>query len=170
MMQKKNDLRMLSCVKVGLSWLLGYCGTFLYKWFLSTIFLGDNYFKIAYEKFASHTNVFGRLNSLKLNLNTLCFNKLSLNLNFSIFIVMFLVLLLFIYIYRKKDMEKYIISLFITAIIPYVRYLVLPGHSFGFAFFTYRAQLVLFIILLLLLNTIDINLIFKGVNKKNGQK
>lgn len=159
MMQKKKDLRMLSCVKVGLNWLIGYCGTFLYKWLLSTLFLGVDYFKIAYEKFSTHENRFGILNSVKINLNTLFFNVSSINMTFNISVILFIIFMLILYLFRKDNNTKFLISLLIVGLIPYLRYIVLPGHSFAFSFFTYRAQLILIPIIVLLFSELDYKLL-----------
>ena len=157
----KKNIKFRYCTKLGLSWMLGYCFTFLYKWFLSTVFLKENFFKIALEKYETHQSPFDKIFSLKTNINILFGNVSSVNTTFTIFLVLVTVLLITLYLFRRDKSEKYIITILLICIIPYIRYYVISDHSFGYAWFTYRAQLVLIPALILLLAEIDFKLVKK---------
>ena len=70
---------------------------------------------------------------------------------------------------RKKDIKKLWFSglLLIISIIPYIRYLILASHSFSHYFFTFRAQIVTIIgIVLAIIYSIDEDIAKIEINRK----
>ena len=162
---QRNNPKFIEFVKLGFSWVIGYCGTFLTKWGLSTIIYKDNYFEIALNKYESHQSPFNALASVKNNISILLGDKLSFNEAFTIFVILAIAVVIFIYLFRKETTStKYLFFILIICTIPYLRYLIISDHSWGFTWFTYRAQLVLFPALVLALSEVDL-LIFKKQKK-----
>lgn len=164
---KKENPKFLEFIKLGVGWLTGYCGAFITKWGLSSLIYQKNYFKIAFEKYETHKSMFGAMASLKNNISVLFGDKLSFNDAFNVFIILTLVTIIIVYFFRKETISsKYLFIILIICSIPYVRYLIISGHSWGFAWFTYRAQLVIFLGLTLALSELDLSLIRKRKGRK----
>lgn len=161
----KKDLKMKSVLISCFNWLCGYCGTFLFKWGLSSIIYQKNYFSIALEKYNTHEMLFSRLFSVKYNINTLFGNSLTFNNSFWLLICTILVLIIIVYLFRKSSTSiKYLWCVMAICMIPYIRYIVLAGHSWAYQWFTYRAQLVLIPALILMISELDFSLV--GRRKK----
>ena len=161
----KKDLQVKSVLLSCFNWLCGYCGTFLFKWGLSSIIYQKNYFSIALDKYNTHEMLFGRLFSVKYNINTLVGNLLTFNNSFWLFIGIILILIIIVYLFRKSSTSiKYLLCMMSICMIPYIRYIVLAGHSWAYQWFTYRAQLVLIPALILVLSELDFSLV--GRRKK----
>lgn len=161
----KKDLQVKSVLLFCFNWLCGYCGTFLFKWGLSSIIYQKNYFSIALDKYNTHEMLFNRLFSVKYNINTLVGNLLTFNNSFWLFIGIILVLIIIVYLFRKSSTSiKYLLCMMSICMIPYIRYIVLAGHSWAYQWFTYRAQLVLIPALILVLSELDFSLV--GRRKK----
>lgn len=161
----KTNLKFFNVVKLGISWLIGYCGTFLFKWTFSSVLYGENFIKIAFEKYATHKSIFDSSFGLKFNVNTLFFNSLKVDDIYMVLSIALIIICFIVYLYRKESTSvKYLWFVFVICLIPYIRYLVLAGHSIGFMWFTYRAQLVLIPALVLVLSEIDFKLV--GRRKK----
>ena len=140
---KEGNLGFINFVKCGLSWLFWYCFPYVYKWGITTLIYKENYFKKAFEEIGKYDSMFGRLMSVKVNINNLLFGVVSYNASIYIMIALAVIVLLVIYLFRKEGTEKCLISIFIVCLIPYIRYLVLAGHSYQHSYFEYRAQIVL---------------------------
>lgn len=162
----------------GLHWLLGYCGTFLLKWGVSSIIYKENFFKTAFYKYSLHTvsdNMFPATFSLKYNINVLLFNCTSVRTTFICTVIFLTMTGIFVYLFRKKDSSvKYMLSVCLTGLIPYAVYLIFKGHSREYVFFTYRAQLVVIPILVILISEISFKKSLfrkktKTVRKNNGK-
>lgn len=163
-LQRKNP-KFLEFIKLGIGWIVGYCGTFLTKWGLSTLIYKENYFKIAMEKYDTHKSPFDAMTTVKSNISVLFGDNLSFNEVFRLFVVLMAALIFIIYLFRKETTSaKYLFFILIICTIPYLRYLIISDHSWGFAWFTYRAQLVLFPALVLALSEVDLS-IFKKQKK-----
>ena len=158
-----NNISILNCILNGISWLLGYCFTFIYKWTLSTVFLKDNYFKMAFDNYSIHKDNFGGLNSIKVCINMLFYNIFSTERTLLIFLIVLGIFLFTLYLIRKIGSEKYIICICIICMIPYINYWILSGHTLVYAIFTYREQLCLFPAIFMLSKCFDKRLIKKGV-------
>lgn len=63
--------------------------------------------------------------------------------------------LAFVYRGKLKNRRRIVMYLAITCI-PYVRYIVLHNHSYLHCFFTYRAQLAVFLAIVLILDELSV--------------
>lgn len=141
---------LLTCVKNGVSWLLGYGLTWASKWLLYSVILGKNGFSDALTQTMYRTGgeaVSGGLISqifgaLLRNLRCLFPFSLVKDPAGMVSVVIVLVLLLMIYwlVRRQKNMPSCVPALWLIGILPYVRYAVLSNHAYLHYFFTYRAQ------------------------------
>lgn len=141
--QKAGTLKILNCAKYGALWLFCYCFTFLYKWLLASVILGKNYFAVAIREATKYKCDYGRLMSVKINVNAMMFGKVSYNASFAILFYTVMALILFLYFFRKPGTEKFLFCVLIVCLIPYLRYFVMDGHSWEHAYMEFRAQLVI---------------------------
>ena len=149
----KNDIKFFDIIKKCINWICGYTFTFLYKWILSTLICKENYLKIAIQEYMKHTIKFDRITSIKYNINTLMWNKVSFNTSLTILIVFLIIFSLIVYLFRNPNSSwKYLISILFVCLIPYIRYFIMSGHSIAHHFFTYRAQLVIILGIVLVIN------------------
>jgi hypothetical protein len=156
----KKNLKIKDTIIACVSWLLSYCSTFVAKWGISSLIYQKNYFSIALDKYNTHEMLFGRLFSVKYNINTLLGNTMTFNNSFWLFISITLVLIIIVYLFRKNSTSsKYLLCMLAICMIPYIRYYVLAGHSWAYQWFTYRAQLVLIPVLVLTLSELDFSLV-----------
>lgn len=146
----KGKLQVIECIKYSAGWLFWYCLTYVYKWFLVSITEHKNYFSIAISEATKYPCTFGKLMSIKANVNALMFGKVSYNTSFNILLGIFVIAALAVYLFRKQGSEKYLCCIFAVCLIPYLRYFVLSGHSWEHAYFEFRAQLVVLLALPLL--------------------
>ena len=171
---KKGKFRIKENIYGALHWLGGYCGAFVYKWGMSSLIYKENFFKIALDKYGMHTvsdNMFSKDFSIKYNINVLLLNKTNIKTSF-IYIVIFIIIAgLFIYLFRKKNSSvKYILTVAFIGCIPYIRYFIFKGHSREYVFFTYRAQLVIILILTILFCETSIRRNIMNKKKKATKK
>lgn len=129
----QNGLR--NMVVWGLLWVAGYGLTFLAKWALGTLVLGFGYLPGAFEAglYRLGAEDFTRWNGVMENVKLLPG------------IIITLVVLLFLVVGILRSKGKFgarEILLMLTALIPYVWYLVLANHSYQHFWFTYRLQAV----------------------------
>jgi hypothetical protein len=129
----QNGLR--NMVVWGLLWVAGYGLTFLAKWFMATVVLGFGVLPGAFEAglYRVGAEDFTRWDALMDNARLLPYN------------IIFLVALLFLVIGMIRSKRKFgvrEILLLLTALIPYVWYLVLANHSYQHFWFTYRLQAI----------------------------
>ena len=161
----KKNLKIKDTIIACVSWLISYCSTFIAKWGISSLIYQKNYFSIALDKYNTHEMLFGRLFSVKYNINTLLGNTMTFNNSFWLFISITLVLIIIVYLFRKNSTSsKYLLCMLAICMIPYIRYFILAGHSWAYQWFTYRAQLVLIPVLVLTLSELDFSLV--GRRKK----
>ena len=146
-------------------WLFGYCFTFVYKWVLTSFLFQKNYVKIAIENYLTHTKLVTSRIAIESNISTLFFDKLDYGTISMIYFVVLLVLLVVVYLFHREKTGKYLFCIIGTCFIPYVRYFILAGHSFEFNSYTYRAQLVVIIGLVLLITDIDTKLLNRREKK-----
>lgn len=161
---KTKEVKILTFVKYGVSWLCGYCFTFIYKWSLASLIYKKNFFNVALQQATKYLSTFNRLMSIKINTNALLFGKVSYNTSFYIIIVTFIILMLVFFLFRKQGTEKTLFCIFVVCLIPYVRYLVMPGHSWEHAYFQYKAQLV---VIPAILVSVEIGMSYLFNNKKH---
>lgn len=140
---KEESLKIKNCIKCGVSWLFWYSFAYIYKWTIATVAYNQNYFKKAIEEITKYKSMFGRQMSFKININNLFFGVVSYNTSYYFIIITAIVLLIALYLFRKEGTEKCLICIIAVCLVPYLRYLVLAGHSYEHAYFEYRAQIVL---------------------------
>lgn len=147
-------------IKVVLLWGIGYAGTWLAKWAISSIVLNIN--ALEYVKDQAMLRVNGTLgindgfniytDGITRNIHSLLplvFTKdpVTMYIYFGLFAVILLALIDWKHIKEKW----YSLILFAIALSPYVRYLLLANHSFRHCFFTFRDQMITIIALVLIM-------------------
>ena len=127
--------------KLTLLWGGGFALTFLTKWALASLILGQNIFADAYEVslYRMEAEEFTRWDAVTTNFNML---------NLWMIGIAALVLLLFAIIKRLKINYKKVVLFFIIGLMPYVWYLLLANHSYVHWWFTYRLQAITVVCLL----------------------
>ena len=127
--------------KLTLLWGGGFAFTFLTKWALASLILGQNIFADAYEVslYRMEAEEFTRWDAVTKNFDML---------NLWMIGIAALVLLLFAIIKRLKINYKKVVLFFIIGLMPYVWYLLLANHSYVHWWFTYRLQAITVVCLL----------------------
>lgn len=171
-------VNMLFLIKSVLAWGVAYVSTFVVKWTLASLVLGENKFLAAFSSAAERIGGTEGEETLPLylqipfavlgNISTLFGGTARVDL-FSIFVGGLVVLVLFgavFYLFRGDYHKDITMLMLLIGLVPYIRYLVLNNHSYLHEFFTYRAQAVSILALLSILwyNT-DKSLI---IRKRNG--
>ena len=177
----KDDLQLL--VSNGLCWLIGYAGMFLAKWAFSFAAFG----KTAVESAWTHAMVrvdggvvadnagveLTRLQQLTGAVwhNLGCLFPIRETMSASqvmlwTFVVLLVVVALF-YLFHEKEVHGTVfVPLFLLALLPYARLLVLSNHACRHYFFTYRAQLITVFVLLVFIVMNILPGMKKVVNKR----
>lgn len=125
----------VECIQLFLLWGLGFALTFVTKWALASLILGQNIFADAYEVslYRMEADEFTRWDAVMRNLSML---------NWWIVCIVAIVLLIISLIkYRSFNFKKAILFL-IIALMPYVWYFILSNHSYLHWWFTFRLQAV----------------------------
>lgn len=125
----------VECIQLILLWGLGFALTFVTKWALASLILGQNIFADAYEVslYRMEADEFTRWDAVMRNLSML---------NWWIVCIVAVVLLIISLIkYRSFNFKKAILFL-IIALMPYVWYFILSNHSYLHWWFTFRLQAV----------------------------
>lgn len=148
----------LSLVKICIAWGLGYALTWMSKWVITQVMLGRPVISQAIEQAKFRIN---------LGTNKLGYSDVVIkNIRFlSENVVLAILSLLIIYIVgnlilkNKKDINfkqnwKNAVPYIITAIFPFMWYLVLQEHSYIHSFFTYRILIVTVISVFIIVNKI----------------
>lgn len=124
---------------LGICWLLGYALTFLAKWVLASIIMGQNIIIDSLKQFITRSDINGVQNISKID---------TIRINFSLYfnhiaiftIVVSLVIWLILFKYRKKIINM--IPVLLVGIVPYIWYLILTQHSYIHSFFTNKIQAI----------------------------
>ncbi len=165
--------------KFGISWLVGYICAWIMKWTIASIVLQQNAFKLALQQV--NTRIQGTVDSISglqqvtgaLTKNSIClfpFSYLGENA-ILLFCIILCLLALFYYFFRKQSSTDLLKILFLIALVPYIRFILLSNHSYIHYFFTFRAQLAsVFACFLILIYGIDYSLIQKEWRKLWKQK
>lgn len=125
----------VECIQLILLWGLGFALTFVTKWALASLILGQNIFADAYEVslYRMEADEFTRWDAVTMNLEML---------NWWIVGIVAVVMLVFKLVkYRSFNYKKAILFL-IIALMPYVWYFILSNHSYLHWWFTFRLQAV----------------------------
>ena len=135
---------LIEIIKLVLLWGLGFALTFVMKWALATLILGQNIFADAYEVslYRMEADEFTRWDAVTQNLRML---------NWWIVGIMAVVILVFSFVGHGKFSYKKILLFLIIALMPYVWYFILSNHSYLHWWFTYRLQAITVACLMLML-------------------
>jgi hypothetical protein len=140
-LQRSDKLRLhdslLNLVKWGILWVTGYALTFLAKWGLGSLILGENVLQDASNAvlFRIGTDDYSRWDAIVRNWKMIP----------QTFVFITLVILLVVSLLQfKADGWFKAVLLIVVALMPYVWYLVLSNHSYMHFWFTYRIQAITF--------------------------
>ena len=127
--------------KLTLLWGGGFALTFLTKWALASLILGQNIFADAYEVslYRMEAEEFTRWDAVTKNFDMLDLWMIG---------IATVVLLLLSIIKRLKINHKRVVLFLIIGLMPYVWYLLLANHSYLHWWFTYRLQAITVVCLL----------------------
>ena len=130
--------------RMGLLWILGFALTFVTKWALGSMIVGNDVFSDALGTSLYRIGVddFTRWDAVVRN-----FNLINLPMVL-VFVMVFVVLLV---VRRPKFSWKKALLLLLLGLTPYIWYLVLSNHSYLHWWFTYRLQAITVACLMLML-------------------
>lgn len=126
-----------------LLWGIGYAGTYLFKWAIASLVLGENCFKSAFDQLQYRLDLDGpneitKIGALSKNFEVY-FNKYTVLLT-----TLFLLVLGIIVKVKRFKLNKIkiydIIPFLLIIISPYLWYLILTNHSYIHYWMTYRIQ------------------------------
>ena len=142
---------LLEIIKLILLWGLGFALTFVAKWALASLVLGENIFADAYEVslYRMEADDFTRWDAVTRNLGMI---------NWWIVGIVAIVMLVVGLIKQWKFNYRKILLFLIISMIPYVWYFLLSNHSYLHWWFTYRLQMVTVVSLLMMVSV-------KGIGK-----
>lgn len=158
----------------GTSWLTGYISAWLMKWTIASIVLQTNVFQVALQQ--ANTRISGDTANLSfvkqtiatLTRNIVCvfpFSYMQEHALLATFITVGIIGI-FYYLFKKQQNADLSTILFLIAMIPYVRFILISNHSYLHYFFTYRAQLTsIFAVGLAIIYGIDKTLLKKEWDK-----
>ena len=157
----KENLKWL--FKAVLAWGISYGMTFVAKWSVASLVLGENKFLTAFSSAAVRVAGTDSAESQPLylqipfallgNLSTMFGGTARVDFH-SLFVGLSLTLVVFgavFYLLRGNYQKDITILMLALGVIPYIRFLVLNNHSYLHEFFTYRAQAVSILALLSIL-------------------
>lgn len=139
-------------LKSGLSWGCAYVLTFVVKWSLASLILGENKFVVAFSSAAERIGGTIKLESLPKyqqilyallgNISTLFGGTVQVDFGKILLGLMGVILVsgALVYLLRGRYQKDITILMLLLGLVPYIRYLVLSNHSYLHEFFTYRAQ------------------------------
>ena len=164
-----------------LFWSIGYVGMWISKWLLASIILKINALGYVINDMLYRINGTGNpeitilsratnlpLRAIDKNIRTIFPIQFLINQKVLSIIICCIVITEIIFI-RKKEIKKLWFSglLLLIAIMPYIRYLVLSSHSFTHYFFTFRAQIVTIMAIVLAIRySIDENIAKIEIGRK----
>ena len=128
----KKDI--VSIIKHSVSWFSGFALTWVAKWLLGTIVLGENIFRDAWQQSVYRLDVedFTRWDAVSQNFGMLNFPLIIIALS--------LILIAIVVSFNKKGWKKAVLFV-IVGLSPYCWYFVLSNHSYQHWWFTYRGQI-----------------------------
>lgn len=143
-------------IKVCVLWGIGYGMTYVSKWILTSIVIGENIIPQAIAQFMFRTGANEDLSKIEVIIKNL---KNYYTRPVVAVLILFAILWIYLIIKHRKEKInlKSITALIVIALMPYVWYVVLSNHSNIHAWFTYRIQAItLFAILSAMLEPIEI--------------
>ncbi|MCM1179175.1 MAG: hypothetical protein NC347_02880 [Clostridium sp.] len=154
-----HHLKML--LSASIVWAFGYGFTFIGKWCVASVLLGENVFSSSLSKGLIRVNdesnvTIDRLSILKLNIKSILgYDSFSIK-ELAVMLIWFVLIICILHHLFRKTYSKANLLLLLIALYPYIWYMVLANHSQIHFWFTYRSQIVtIFPVLYLLLSTID---------------
>jgi hypothetical protein len=128
-------------IKMALLWGVGYAGTFLVKWLIDYLYIGERFIKTTMNHLFNNTmGMNAKLSSLDAILNNFVpILPFALFPNGTYGIIGITIMCVLYVIFAKK---KYL-PLLLICIIPVLRFAVVRTHSMALNYFTYRALLPL---------------------------
>lgn len=143
-------------IKICFLWTIGYGMTYVSKWILTSIVIGENIIPQAIAQFMFRTGANQELSKIEVIIKN--FRNYYTRPAIACAIVFVVVWVYLIIKHRKTRVNfKNIILLIIIAVMPYAWYVLLSNHSNIHAWFTYRIQAIaLFAILSAMLEPIEI--------------
>ena len=167
MLLYKNQITIKKILKYGITWFISYVGTFGIKYLLLSIVYKRNYFSLSRQIYSEHLGNFSienKFSAITTNINT-AFNINGFHSN-TITIIAFLIVIILLYLIRNPSLNyNTIFSGIILFVLPYARYMVLLKHSITLCTFTFRAQMISFLIILYFFK--DNILVSKAKNRRN---
>lgn len=161
-------------------WLFGYAFTWVFKWLLCLVFLGKDAFKTAVfdgaYRMAGYVPGIEKnqlLGAITKNLNRLFPLNFFQDESSACLAALMAVFLLFcvFFLYRKEHVSSSVWVLFLIALTPYMRYLVLSNHSCLHPVFTFRTQIITVIaVFSAFAGGIDFHMLFKRRKKVCGKR
>ena len=145
-------------IKTGLLWFAGYGLMWLAKWILASVVLRINAFDYVKKNLSLRfSGLQGAPNQKVLHLGALERNIFSLSFMYYIreninnwrvwyFISIITITILIFTNWKELKNKKYLIILWIFALVPYARYLILANHSYRHAMFTFRDQIITLVV------------------------
>ena len=126
---------LLKFIRLALLWGVGFALTFVSKWALGTLILGQNVFADAFNISLYRMGVedYGRWDAVSRNFGML---------NLPMILVTALSLVVLLLVRRRKFNWKKALLLLLLGVTPYIWYLVLSNHSYEHWWFTYRLQAI----------------------------
>lgn len=145
---------------------VSYLGMFFLKWLFASKILGEYAFAEAMGSAIYRVNntdaMYGVTRWDCIVRNVSCLFPVKENTSFATLqaiTIIFLLIYLFLWltVMRSKEKRTQNLLLGILGMIPYVRYLIVFNHSYIHYFFTYRAQLITVMVMMMMIEQIDRN-------------
>ena len=148
---KSNTLRFI--IKNLTLWAVGFVGMWVMKWIIASVYLGESVVPYLREKTLFHLGVKSHMPIYVMILQGFCRNIYALapisygNWGAAVLVIL-IVAMVVIPVWKnqvqlKRNINrKYLFIYLMIAILPYIRYSMLPFHSWHHYFFTHRAQAV----------------------------
>lgn len=163
-------------IKYCMLWALGYVGMWGAKWWISSIILNINAMDYVKEEAMLRVNGLQGLSSktqmyqgaIFKNFQTLYpINIMKKESDLLKIIIACLIILLVLLDWKKIKKMWFPALLFLIAMTPYCRYLILANHSFRHSFFTFRSQMISIIAIIWAISeALNYDLIFKEIKLK----
>ncbi len=165
---------LLFTAKMGVLWGLGYIGTWVGKWIISAVYLGQNTMPYVTEHIGERLNGDVGLNTVQfifgaLKNNISCLFPFEYGLTGMLTGIALIIFALYIgYVHYSNKSKKQIIPVYVlVGLIPYIRYAILHNHAYLHCFFTYRAQAATILAIIFILDLMtDGRWFFRGKNRK----
>lgn len=167
-------------IKSILLWGIAYTSMWFAKWIIACIVLKTNAF--IYVGWRAQKRINGSIAGIKANelwlyaikRNILTLYPLNLQKEVNkLFVIPIVIGIIEMLIIRKKDLKKLWLSgsILLIGILPYIRYCLLPNHSYTHFFFTFRSQIVtIMAIMLAMIYSIDMEFWKEKIKKHLTKK